>query len=306
MRSREDTVSSALLYLAIVAIWAVVLVPRWVRRSHDAPGTAENSAGQEPETLAAAGPPAGDAPAGEYGAAAGYSETVEYSEAVGYSEARADGTVREYGAAVEYGSAVGDGVTVEYGAAIEYSAVLDDRAAGGGAAGQSDDGDTADPDDGGEHRLSLRGRPLWSEGPGWHPFRRPERPRPVVTRAAALRARRRMLATLVALTVMALALAADSMVPWWVVFPPVAMLGPFLLLLREAAHADADAARWQAEADAVHAAREARLDARQRVRDKAMADLGPEPIAEIIDISGRVGDQLYDQYADAAVRAVGD
>ena len=28
--------------------------------------------------------------------------------------------------------------------------------------------------------------------------------------------------------------------------------------------------------------------------------------AEIIDISGRVGDQFYDQYADAADRAVGD
>jgi hypothetical protein len=31
-----------------------------------------------------------------------------------------------------------------------------------------------------------------------------------------------------------------------------------------------------------------------------------EPSAEIIDISARRGDQLYDQYADAAVRAVGD
>jgi hypothetical protein len=31
-----------------------------------------------------------------------------------------------------------------------------------------------------------------------------------------------------------------------------------------------------------------------------------EPGAQIIDISGRVTDQLYDQYADAAVRAVGD
>ena len=28
--------------------------------------------------------------------------------------------------------------------------------------------------------------------------------------------------------------------------------------------------------------------------------------AEIIDISGRVNDQLYDQYTDAANRAVGD
>ena len=30
------------------------------------------------------------------------------------------------------------------------------------------------------------------------------------------------------------------------------------------------------------------------------------PSAQIIDISARIGDQLYDQYADAEVRAVGD
>jgi hypothetical protein len=303
-RSREDTVSSALLYLAIVAIWAVVLVPRWIRRSHDASGTAEDSPGQ-PETLTAAGdapvPEAGDAPVPEYDAAVEYSETVEYTET------RADGTVREYGAAAQYGSAVEDGATVEYGAAVEYSAVLDDRAVPADvAAGRSDDGGTADPDGGGEHRLSLRGRPLWSEGPGWHPFRRPDRPRPVVTRASALRARRRMLTMLVALIAVAVALAADGMVPLWIIIPPVAMLGAFVLLLRVAARADADTARRQAEADAAYAAREARLAARQRVRDEAMAALGPEPIAEIIDISDRVGDQLYDQYADAAVRAIGD
>ena len=32
----------------------------------------------------------------------------------------------------------------------------------------------------------------------------------------------------------------------------------------------------------------------------------PEPGAEVIDISGRVGDQFYDQYSDAAARAIGD
>ena len=32
----------------------------------------------------------------------------------------------------------------------------------------------------------------------------------------------------------------------------------------------------------------------------------PTPIAEIIDISARVNDQVYDQYTDAAERAVGD
>ena len=31
-----------------------------------------------------------------------------------------------------------------------------------------------------------------------------------------------------------------------------------------------------------------------------------DPRAEIIDISERVGDQLYDQYTDAKLRAVGD
>ena len=30
------------------------------------------------------------------------------------------------------------------------------------------------------------------------------------------------------------------------------------------------------------------------------------PSAQIIDLSARIGDQLYDQYADAEVRAVGD
>ena len=32
----------------------------------------------------------------------------------------------------------------------------------------------------------------------------------------------------------------------------------------------------------------------------------PAPTAEIIDISARVSDQVYDQYTDAAERAVGD
>jgi hypothetical protein len=37
-------------------------------------------------------------------------------------------------------------------------------------------------------------------------------------------------------------------------------------------------------------------------RDSAETD----PRAEIIDISERVGNELYDQYADAQLRAVGD
>ena len=49
--------------------------------------------------------------------------------------------------------------------------------------------------------------------------------------------------------------------------------------------------------------------ARQRAHQEYADDeveAEPEPSAQIIDISARVGDQLYDQYADATVRAVGD
>jgi hypothetical protein len=78
------------------------------------------------------------------------------------------------------------------------------------------------------------------------------------------------------------------------------MLGMYLLLLREAALADAENARWRARH--VHAARQR---ARARARE-SWATRTPQPTAEIIDISARLGDQLYDQYADATVRAVGD
>jgi hypothetical protein len=66
-----------------------------------------------------------------------------------------------------------------------------------------------------------------------------------------------------------------------------------------AAIADADQARRRAATDLrVQVARE-RADAAAMEREE-------EPSAQIIDISARVGDQLYDQYADATVRAVGD
>ena len=74
------------------------------------------------------------------------------------------------------------------------------------------------------------------------------------------------------------------------------MLGMYLLLLREAALADSENANRRAEAE-----HETRHRARARARERAQ-----RPGAQIIDISDRLGDQLYDQYADATVRAVGD
>ncbi len=109
------------------------------------------------------------------------------------------------------------------------------------------------------------------------------------------------------------------------------MLGAFALLLREAARSDAGQARRRAHAEEtrrrrseVGAGREAApvtAETLERVVSKPVApepvapDVAeqPEPVievvaysAEIIDISGRVSDQLYDQYTDAANRAVGD
>jgi hypothetical protein len=95
------------------------------------------------------------------------------------------------------------------------------------------------------------------------------------------------------------ACVALKITSWLVIIPPAAMLALYLLLLREAAVADADQAQRRAAIEArVWAARE-RAYAEELERE-------PEPSAEIIDISARVGDQLYDQYADATVRAVGD
>ena len=235
-------------------------------------------------------------------------------------------TAAESGAAVDYSVPAGYRAAAESGAVLDRGAVLDSGAVLDRGAVEDDvAGGTAAPDEAAEVGLWLRGRPLWSEGPGWHPFgwhpfgwhpfgwhpfgwrpfRRPDRPRPAVSRQSALRARRRMLITLLALTAAALALTVRNIMPWWIVVAPSGTLGTFVLLLREAARADADAARRRAEAEAAHAARDARVAERQRARD-ALAARVPEPTAEIIDISARVGDQLYDQNADAAVRAVGD
>jgi hypothetical protein len=161
-------------------------------------------------------------------------------------------------------------------------------------------------------------------------------------RANILKARRRMLGTLVFLTIGALAIAAARIAAWWVIIPPGVMLGGFALLLREAARSDAEQARRRTQAEEMRrrrpeggVGREAApvtAETLERVVSRPVAPgvaEQPEPVAtepvapgaaeqpepvievvaysaEIIDISGRVSDQLYDQYTDAANRAVGD
>ncbi len=154
--------------------------------------------------------------------------------------------------------------------------------------------------------------------------------------ANILKARRRMLGTLIALTLIAFVIAVAHVAAIWVVIPPAVMLGGFVLLLREAARSDRERAGKVA-----HAAqpRRSRSEAGRQAGSRREAGSGreaapvtaevlervvskpeapdvaeqAEPVveivaysAEIIDISERVGDQLYDQYTDAANRAVGD
>jgi hypothetical protein len=138
-------------------------------------------------------------------------------------------------------------------------------------------------------------------------------------RARMVRGRRRMLWMLITLTAAGTGLAYLRLAAWWIVIPPVALLGGDLLVLREAARADAEA-RERSAVQARHAQEaEARRKAEAEpeaapgrttgtsvptglVRDSAETDQH----AEIIDISERVGDQLFDQYAEAKLRAVGD
>jgi hypothetical protein len=192
--------SSAFLYLAIVAIWAFVLIPRWLRRPH-----LLGQEASEPDVFTLGGHDGGDEP------------------------------------------------TSAEAASAEY-----------------DDGDP-----GGQRRFRRASASL--------------------TRSKVLQARRRLLTMLVTLTAVAAACTYLKLTSWWACVPPTGMLGAYLLLLREAALADAEHARWRAAED-------------QRVQSARQRPSAayPERTAEVIDISGRLGDQLYDQYADATIRAVGD
>ena len=227
--------SSAFLYVGIVAIWAFVLVPRWLHRHHAA-------------------------------------------EQADYDGAYAPGS-EDY---ADYGYEPQDEDCEYYGAPTEHAGPPADQES---ADAYADQEQAASPYYASPHPASL---------PGGRS--RPGRP---LTRSKVLQARRRLLTLLVLIAAVAGASTALKLTAWWACIPPAGMLVMYLLLLREAAIADAEQARGRAEFEARQWA------AYERERE-ATWQPDEQPSAEIIDISARVGDQLYDQYADAAVRAVGD
>jgi hypothetical protein len=122
------------------------------------------------------------------------------------------------------------------------------------------------------------------------------------------RARRRMLLMLVGLVFGAGLLAVTGFAAWWVLVPPMLMMFGYLVLLREAAQVDSEraAAREAARAEARAATERAMQIARARQAAAAHHVDEGTPDAQIIDISAQVGQEFYDQYADARLRAVGD
>jgi hypothetical protein len=231
-------VSSAILYLAIVAIWAFMLVPKWIRRTHTA-SFAGGSAGTEVMPAE----PEAPAPAAE-------------------DEPEAD-------------TAPLPAVTASMGMGpVPVGVPSATRVPGGAQAG-----------------AGVRSRPAAPS--------RSARPR--ISRGKILQARRRLLTILILLATAAVSCTVLRLTSLWVCIPPAVMLGTYVLLLRETALADAESAHRRAE----QAASVAREQARARSR-AAWAARTPQPSAQIIDISGRLRDQLYDQYEDATERAVGD
>ncbi len=136
-------------------------------------------------------------------------------------------------------------------------------------------------------------------------------------RARILGARRRLLYMLLALALGSAILAETGLAAWWVILPPSIMLAGYLALLREASKADAERRGLQQAGEAPRArgvmargatasrAAEAEV-AETEVAKAEVAEAVPDPDAEVIDITGRVGEEFYDQYADAKLRAVGD
>jgi hypothetical protein len=122
-------------------------------------------------------------------------------------------------------------------------------------------------------------------------------------------ARQRLLYMLLALAIGSGALAFTKMAAWWVIVPPTIMLLGYIGLLREASKADAERRELErARATAAAAVAVAAVAARRETAP-VPAKAPPPPNAEVIDISASLtsaGQEFFDQYADAKLRAVGD
>ena len=279
--------SSAILYVAIVVIWACVLIPRWLRRD------SARGAGNEADTQVAGDVVRGDVVPDEDTADAGVPRDDEMA-------------------------------STDHGRYADY-------AHDAGYTGYADYAETVEPDEAPEadEAVSESARAVPESGAETHA----PRPAPEEARRRMLAARRRLLGMLVVLQIAAIALTVSGLAALWVLIPPSIMLIGYLLLLREASHADAE--RAQREEEAARARARAQVRARERADRRAAAtaprapaapppaprydDSGPgrdfapglagkytASNAEVIDISEQADEDFRDEYTASKLRAVGD
>jgi hypothetical protein len=226
--------SSAILYVAIVAIWACVLIPRWLKRdSSSAVPDADTAGSTEAQD------PGGEDPG------------VVAEPAPAFASAFASRERERRAVAAER---------------VAGERVVAERAAGDPLAG--------DPG----HRRVLS-------------------------------ARRRLLIMLLALTAASGLLAGARMAAWWVIVPPSVMLLGYLLMLREAARADAERremARYRMAREAAERRSAPVAHVTPAAGLMAPPTPTPAPAAKIIAFLPPPEEEIYDQYTDAKLRAVGD
>lgn len=278
--------SSGLLYLAIVGVWALVLVPMWLR-GHEAGdrGHAERSRMRLLSRRPAANghPPTRPRPP-DGGVPGAGSQPLEYVAA-------ATGSV----------AATGDSGAGDY--ADNYSAAARVRPPPGDAAPHGTQPDHTPPAAAppiARPAAASHGAPSPPAHAPWSSGRR---------RARVIARRRRRLFGTALLFLGAVALAASRLAPWWVIGPPAMLLLGYLALLRAARQVDLErarmyAGRWAPEPSEHAFEGPAQPDADAAPSVGLPAGRGADVIP--LSVAGQGRDEPYDQYADAGLRAVGD
>jgi hypothetical protein len=229
-------VSSAILYVAIVAIWACVLIPRWLRRdtARGADATADTAV---PGDVVPGDLVPGDVP----GDVAGEDDTA--------------GTVRTE-APIRMDAPVRAEATVRADATVAADATVRTDASADGARG---------------HARAERMEDQEPDRDGGAPPATPEE-----ARQRMMAARRRLLGMLAVLEVAAIALAVSRFAALWVLIPPSVMFAAYLLLLREAARGDAERSQREAEAERARATAQARAERAARLAEAARVPVAPQ------------------------------
>ena len=243
--------SSAILYVAIIAIWACVLIPRWLRRD-----SARGASGADSETV-----PDGTV-AGTDGMIAGTDGIVAGTD--GMADSGAGGRAADESArgASESGRAadVGSGwLRARVEVAERRESPAPPLPAPRLPAPQPPAPEPPAPEPPASEEPADEA-PL-EDAP-------PSSPTPE-TRHRMLAARRRLLGMLLVLEAAAIALAMLGLAALWVVVPPTVMLAGYLLVLREAAHADVERAAHDQEAARARARAQEQASARDRARARA-------------------------------------